>query len=246
MLIFLQTPTPFPDILIATPPNSIEYYLALAEKYGLSMLLLGVVIVFLVQIYKQQNARFDKLFDMVTTVKESVPDPNDESIGKVARLSMIVKGILREAQMEFGCEWVHLWQLHNGIRVPGKHRIPLMFASLTYEIFSDTVESVQIQFAQVPMSMIEGVVNILWNNPIYVEKITEDGAATNPITKVMFSLGAKKVDFMAVLDDDGKLNAIFCLCWLTVKDYDDEMHNKMKAYSTRLSIALGSYDSIRE
>ena len=120
-----------------------------------------------------------------------------------------------------------------------------MFASLTYEIYEPTVESVQIQFAQVPMSMIESIVNILINNPIYIEKVTEPGVASNPISKVMFGLGAKKIDFMAVLDEDGEPNAIFSLVWgKDMGDYDDIGHNKMKAYATRLSIALSNFASV--
>ena len=244
MLLLFQTPIPDSDPTL----TGLEGFLQLLERYGIMSIVVGLLIFFFWYQYKQNtkrdNDRYDALLKVVLELKENVPDPTDESIGKVAQLAMVIKGILKEAQSEFGCDWVHLWQLHNGIRVPGPNRIPLMFASLTYELVLDGADPVQVQFAQVPMSMIEEVVNILRNNKVYVQRSST--GTSNPITKVMAELGAQKEDFLQVLNSDGKLDCMLEMCWKVDREFSDEAHSSMLTYATRLSIALASYKDLPE
>jgi hypothetical protein len=240
LLFQVPTPVPIETVVIA------KSWLQLIEQYGVMSVLLVVLFMFLYIQYRDFKKEYNKMFKFITDIKEAVPNPKDEDIGRIARLSMTIKAILKEAQVEFGCSWVHLWQYHDGVRTPGLARIPLMFASLTYEIYAPDADSVQVQFEKVPISMIETVVNFLHANPLYVEKATEEGVATNPITKVMFSLGAKKVDFIQVLDAEGKPDAMLSLIWKEDQNFSDDEHNRMKAYATRVSIALANYSEASE
>ena len=229
--------TPVPDL----PTYDLGYYLALAEKYGLSVLLLGIAIVILIKLYTQQNDRFNTLFKMFLKVDEKIPPKIEESVEKVTHLTMTIRSIMKEAQFDFKPDYLHLWQFHNGVTLIGSGRIPYMYMAMTQEMILGDLEPVINQFLGIPLSFTANMITVLIDNPLLVERSNKDGTSDNPISAVMFSKGVTTQELLQIKDVDDQLVAVLEFCFIIPPEFDDSRRNSMKRYAQRIGLALASF-----
>jgi hypothetical protein len=222
--------------------EAVGAWLALAERYGLSVVLLVAAIIAIILMARWISRKFDAMWSMITEVKNTIPDPQQESVEEITRLNKGIRAVMREARTDFHCQWVHLWQFHNGSRVVGKNRIPFMFVSLTNEICDTESLPVMSEFGQVPTSMVMDMLFALISNELLAYKFEVAGFTDNPISKRMSELGVKEQYFIPIRDEDGNIVGVMELCFTFDPEMDDERRRSMKDYAQRIAIVLASFD----
>jgi hypothetical protein len=217
-------------------------WFTLFDKYGATVIGLFVTTVALYLIVRWIGAKVDTMFNMIMSIKQKVSDPAQESIEKITLLNKAIKGLMREAQLDFKADWIHFWQFSNGTRFVGKDRIPYMHISLVYELVGDDCVSVQDEFNQFLLSKVDGIMFTIVNNPLLIERVEPLNVADNPITARMYQLGVTVQDILPVKDADASMIGMFELCWKIPPELSDARKSNLIDYSHRLGIILSTYN----
>lgn len=197
-------------------PTVIEQWLALAEKYGLSMILLVILIIGLVifglSLVRWLRKMFDTMFNLSVGIKQVLPDPVQENVTNIVSLNIEIKSCLRDVMSDTHADWGQMWSLHNGIHGIGASRIPFMFLALTHQVSADgTLADLQ-AFSNLPLSWFDDfMVGLMTKETVeFKENLS---LMPTPMGKMIAKLGAKSSIARAIRDKNNQVIGFAMMLW---------------------------------
>jgi hypothetical protein len=192
--------------------TTLQAILALAEKYGLSIVLLIGLIVLNIYLFKWIGSKFDMLFKQVVEVK--APDPVGDNVEYLINIDAKIRGCLSAMMADMHCQWAQLWQFHNGLYSIGKPRIPFMFISLTHECVQINEPPMYTEFHQLPLSLFGTFSNELVSGELIIHDY-EKGNNIEQFGGVLAQYGAKSCLIRTVRDESNNIIGFMTAAYIT-------------------------------
>lgn len=205
--------------------------LALAEKYGLSMVMLILLGVFLIP---KVNSIWKEYESMRTSKESEAKRLAALNVDVILHFDLRVKSILNELMKQIGCDWTQLWQFHNGVYSLGMPHIPLLYVSITHEVTSDSVMPMSMIYKQLPTTMFKDSGEKILTDDVIVTTLTE---GASEISKT-FAIGAMSNAILPIRDCDAKLTALLSIGFAKPHTFTPEDETAMKIASRQLGIFL--------
>jgi hypothetical protein len=207
---------------------NIEPILKLIENYGLSLVLLLIVLFWL-------RPKIDDLWKMF--VKSSRDnknkDPDDsQEIRKLLTSEVEINALLSELLINFNCVRTGIWQFHNGVRSLGG--IPFLKVSLTHE--RTKIESIIGLYQNIPVSLISKLTEHLLDEEFI--RIDFDSDDYEGITKEMRNSNTKTNHFFPVKDHNDHLIGIIFLAHKEEVEMTQDQIIKIKNFSQKIATIL--------
>lgn len=204
-----------------------ETILKLVERFGLSLVLLIMLVVWL-------RPKFDQMWEVIMDLKKATAP--HETVEDVVAMNTCIRTVLQDMISDFGADWCHLWQFHNGIRSMGTRGLPFLYITLTHEVKRTGSVSLVPAFEHIPLSMFdEFALELLEGDIIEYEKGV---SYEDKMSDLLFEYGIKKVIIRAVRDEEGNVVAFISCLWNENKTLNDKDKRLFRSYGQRMSATL--------
>lgn len=216
-----------------------ETMLKLAERYGVTLFLLLLLIAFTVYYLIWSSKKYDRMFNALIEATNRIPKEKVERLEDVVNINNQIHDILIETSVKFKSDWASVWQFHNGNKGLGKRRIPFMYISLTHEVVSSFVNPMRREFSHLPMSMFPDLCNDIIHNDMLIHKSDGQGKRS-PMGNTMYELGARLSYLFTIRDEDGAIVALFTCGFTKVEELSKEEIRELNLIARRIGIVLAT------
>ena len=208
----------------------IERILQLIERFGLSLVLLILLVVWL-------RPKFDQMWDLLYDIKKA--NKPHETVEDVIAMNTCIRSVLQDMLSDFNADWCHLWQFHNGVRSMGSHGLPWLYITMTHEVKRSSLPSLIQAFEHIPLSMFDDFATALIRKDIMVHKKSDTVILDqNKIGLLMQEYGAEQVLIRAIRDENGSVVAFISCACTAEHPIDDEKLHLFRSYAQRMSATL--------
>ena len=231
---------------IPPTPGEVELWLQLAEKYGLSLVLLAVFMfaaaIFGYFLVRWLKKIFEVLLDRVIGIKNVLPDPSMESVEIMVHLNLEVRNCLITTMNSIRGSWAQLWSFHNGIHGLGTPRVPFMYLGLTHQTSVDGSQADLSTFSALPLSWFDDFIVKLMRQETVIFTESPDITPT-PMGKMIAELGAKTAIARAIRDRNGQIIGVVMILWKTASEVTTEEQFKFLNGCMQMTAILSSVNN---
>ncbi len=201
--------------------NNIEVILKLIEKYGLSLVLLVVVV-------------FTWIIPEIKRMRDRDNHDGNKRLEKTLVIEQSIVNVLNQTINDLNCQWAVVWQFHNGMLSAA--RVPFMKMSVTHEATANEVISRGESYQGIPIAVfIDAVMAVIENGVLHINLYCPYQSVVNSYKRDGVASGN-----LAVLKDI-KDNTMGILS-ISYKDRTTPLNNeeleKFKEASVRVSVLL--------
>lgn len=203
--------------------ESIEKILQLVERFGLSLvLLILLVVLWVIPEVKRLRKKADDI----------------EDVGKRFESTLLTEhkivSLLNQAVVDLGCQWAIIWQFHNGMLSAA--RVPFMKMSVTHEATSGGLAPRGDAYQAIPIAVfIEAVVEVIEKGYLSVDLSAPYQSVVNSYRRD----GVKYGSFVPLKDTKGGVMGVFSISFAEREEpLTDAEIEKMKCLSIRVSVLL--------
>jgi hypothetical protein len=213
-----------------------EQVLALIEKYGLSTVLLILLIIGLILWLKPKMDAIWSEYATARETRETIASRKKAiTVDAILVHDLKIKGVLDGMLIYLECDWVQLWQFHNGVYSMG-HDMPFLYCSITHESWSDNVTPMSMVYRSLPTTFFRKSAEKFEKEDLIETTL---GEQSNDIART-FALGALTNCLLPIRGEDGNLAALLSVGWAKVHNVTEEQKVEMKIGARRCAITLGT------
>lgn len=218
-------------------PTEIQTIAKLIDTYGLSLVLLVAILLFL---NRKVVPKLDQLWDLF--IGKAVKEEEEDLRDKDKHLRELLEGdnetnlILRDAMIRNGSCRVAIWQFHNGVRSLGG--IPFLRLSITHE--QTDISPVMSLYQNIPLSLYSNVISALLTKNYLI--LQRDEPEYETMKLMMKDTGVCTKIFLPIKDYRGKLYGAISFAWLESRKLTLEEVEDLTEIVNRVSIVLETMD----
>jgi hypothetical protein len=211
----------------------VQDLLSLVEKFGLSLVILIVLLVWL-------KPKIDAIwgeYSASRNIRElTAKQQKALNVDNILHFDLKVKALLDELKDQIECDWVQLWQFHDGIYSMGLPHIPFLFMSITHEVTSNNVMPMSMVYRSLPTTFFKDAANKFTTEDVVITTLSED---SNNISKT-FALGGLSNCLLPIRNGEGCLAAILSVGYSAVHPFSSAEKISMTLAAQRLGIYLST------
>lgn len=211
----------------------IEKILSIIEKYGLSLTILIFLVVWLKPKidtiwYEYSDSRSQREL----TAKQSAAI----NVDNLLHFDLKVKTLLQELLDELECDWVQLWQFHNGVFSMGLPHIPFLYVSITHEVTCGEVMPMSMVYRSLPTTFFRDAGDRFEKEDLVITTLNGESGQVSRT----FAIGALTNCLLPIRNANGFLAAIMSVGYAKTHEITDGEKLEMRNIAKRMAIYLAT------